>query len=196
MPTLPAPATAADYAAILRDLLPKGRIWPTTGSSDSRMDLLTQALAEELARLHGRVYDVDPLTGAESGAMAESLPSSAVDTLGLWETELGLEPPDPADTTAIRQARAHARYIATGGDTAAYFIGLAAAAGVTVTIANPGFTPWKACTKACYPLYPTSAVFTWAVTGPAATTARMRYIISQLFNKYKPLHTRIVFYWV
>lgn len=89
---------AADgYARQFAALLPPGRTWKLLG--DSKLQKLLLGIADEFARLDGRVDDLQ----------AEAIPSLAVELLADYERELAL----PSDgTNAERQARIVARIIA------------------------------------------------------------------------------------
>lgn len=70
--------TAADYAAMLRKLLPRGIIW--TASPESNLARLLAAFGAELARLEG---DAQRL-------LRELDPQQTLEALEDWEEELGL----------------------------------------------------------------------------------------------------------
>ncbi|WP_207458663.1 putative phage tail protein [Azospirillum sp. SYSU D00513] len=108
-------ATADDYYGLLLGLRPVGPAWPED-------DDLLRAVADGLARVHARslrlIEEADPRTAAE--------------LLPEWEAFAGL----PDDCTAgvdltldERRAALVARLTARGGQSRAYFQGLAAAVG-------------------------------------------------------------------
>lgn len=86
------------YAGMLAQLLPPGRIWRLLG--DSLLAALFAGSADEIGRLDGRVTDLQN----------EADPSTAVELLPDYETELDLEA--GTLTQAERQARVVARRIA------------------------------------------------------------------------------------
>lgn len=96
------------------------------------------SLAQELVRVDER--------GAE--LVTEAYPRTTVELLPDWERVTGL--PDPCNTaeqtTAERQAALQVRLTARGGQSRAYFIGLAATLGFDITITE--FEPAD-CTSAC-----------------------------------------------
>lgn len=116
-------ASTADYANALRQLLPMGAAWETRGTP---LGDLVDALAAELARVEGRV-DV---------LLREADPGQASELLTDWERVLGL--PDrcltEAQTASERRASARTRYTLKGGQSAAFFIALAASMGYVVTV--------------------------------------------------------------
>lgn len=88
--------TANAYARMMTALLPTGRLWRFV---DGLITPLLLGSADELARLDARASDL----------LDELIPTGAVETLPDWERNYGL----PSDgTTAERQARVTARYIA------------------------------------------------------------------------------------
>lgn len=172
--------TVADYADLLRRLSPKGWVWGTGG----RWEQLLTALAAEYARIHGRVVDAD----------AETDPRTATETIAAWERMLGIDA--PAAALADRRLACYARMIATGGQSEAYFIVLAAGLGVTITILAPLSEGWNPGSVCGYPLYAGTARYIWIVTAPAATGADIRTAMEALFNDYKPAHTSVYFSYV
>lgn len=88
---------AAAYARMLAALLPPGKLWQVT--TDSVLGKLLLGLADELARVDGRVDDM----------LDEADPSTATELLPEYERELDL---DEAATDAERRARIVARLVA------------------------------------------------------------------------------------
>ncbi len=179
---------SADYHALVRALMPGGAIWTYGGTADT--DAVLGAFADELARIDERGDQV----------ALEFSPATAVETIDEWEDLLGL--PDPADPSpptvlADRQAAAHAALIARGGQTAAYYIGVSAALGVTVTIQiRPYGDPFVCGVSVCGdPLNSRGASFVWRVVGPAATDAALQDRLEALIERLSPAHTLVEFYW-
>jgi uncharacterized protein YmfQ (DUF2313 family) len=115
---------ADQYREHLQALLPRGAAWPREPGT-----VLTQVLdglAQELARVDLRVENL----------LDEINPRTTYELLSDWERVLGL--PDPCvpagQTTAERRSAVAAKIAATGGQSRAYFIALAAALGYTITI--------------------------------------------------------------
>ena len=181
--------TAADYLDMLRNLSPPGIAF---GGTEGRWDDLLEALAQELALTDASVSDVDSVTGVASGVVAETDPRIAVETIDAWEYQLGIVD-DGTSTLAERQERAHAHMIATGGQSPAYFIALAAALGMTVTITRVLSTGWSCASPPCAPLYAVSARFIWIVHGPAGASLASKTAMQTLFNRLKPAHTVVYF---
>ena len=109
-------------------LLPDGWVWPKR-QQDTLLAALLEPMAGELAQIEQ--------TAAE---MIDELdPRSASVCLTDYERVLG---PDPCgrDTSAMslgdRRTLAHQRWTARGGASRAYFIGLAAKRGITITISE------------------------------------------------------------
>lgn len=116
--------TAADYLLQLQALLPPGPAWPR---DDSPLTRLLTGLAQELARVDGRA----------NGLIEEADPRTATELLPDWERVLGL--PDDCNkyavlTVAQRRLLAAQRLTELGGQSAAYFIAMAA------TLGEPGVT--------------------------------------------------------
>lgn len=193
----PAPASAEDYRELLERLLPPGPIWAQAEGRELAGLLL--AAGDELARIHGRFLAL----------LEEADPRSAVETLEAWERVLGL--PDPAlgqlPTVAERQALAHARWTARGGQSAAYFLELAQALGLAVSI-RPRCQPFRVGrSSAGAPLHSLAWAHGWRVdapNGPAAAFragSRVGYrlddrrqpVLEALFWRYTPAHAVPVF---
>lgn len=115
--------SADQYAQALTALLPPGDAWR---ASDQPLGDLLAGLAQELARIDARALAL----------LEEADPGNAVALLDEWEVVLGL--PDPCltepQTDSQRRAAARARYTLVGGQTAAFYIGLAAQLGYTMTV--------------------------------------------------------------
>lgn len=122
---------AAGYLAHLQALLPPGAAW--TREKEAQLTQLLRALAEELARVDQRAADL----------LREADPRQALEMLADWERLAGL--PDPcapiADTLQERRGAVHAKLVATGGQRRQYYIDLAAAMGVEITITE--FFPFR-----------------------------------------------------
>ncbi|EME69707.1 hypothetical protein H261_11744 [Paramagnetospirillum caucaseum] len=112
------------YARLMLALLPPGRAWPR--DPNSLRGQMVAAQSAEFARIDAAFEQI----------LAERSPATALLLLAEWEAVLGL--PDEctggAETIAERRAAAHARMIATGGQSPAYFVELAKALGYDITI--------------------------------------------------------------
>lgn len=131
-------ATADQYLVHLQALLPAGPAWPREPEAVLTKMLLAQA--DGLARVHNRTADL----------IEEADPRTAYELLSDWERVAGL--PDPcsagiATTLQERRAALVTRLTATGGQSVAYFTGLANTLGYDVTIAE--FRPFECGQSQC-----------------------------------------------
>ncbi|MGE4406033.1 YmfQ family protein [Pseudomonas sp.] len=122
---------AAGYLAHLQALLPPGAAW--TREKEAQLTKLLRGLAEELARVDQRAADL----------LRETDPRTCFELLTDWEKLVGL--PDPcapiAATVQERRGAVAAKLVGTGGQNRQYYIDLAAALGVPVTITE--FLPFR-----------------------------------------------------
>ncbi len=126
---------ATDYTAQLQALLPPGPLWDALRQPGTTAAELVAALAEELARLDARTEDL----------LAELDPRSALELLSEWEAFAGIYDacaPETPETVQERRLAVHAKLTGTGGQTRAYYAGLAAALGYTATIQE--YHPFRA----------------------------------------------------
>lgn len=195
--------TAADFAAALQALLPRGQVWqrdPDTAQA-ATIKALAQVYEQQTQRANQLLDDAFPLT------TYELLPE--------WETTLGLPDPcafDPVSgaspTVAVRRAQVAARVKAQGGQSAAYFIALALALGYPITITH--FMPARTgILRAGSRLNGEGWAHAWQINAPAfnvvnaaagAVTAgeplaswNGTVLICEM-NALKPAHTYIVFH--
>lgn len=157
MPEASYQAAAADYARAILAMLPQGLAWPR--DDDSRLAQAARAMGQVLQRHHARA-----LTLAD-----ESWPPLALELLSDWERVAGLPDPctGPLETVAQRRNALVARLTARGGQSRAYFIGLAADLGYQI-----GITEFRLhnCEMDCEaPIYDEAWLFTWRVDAPAVT---------------------------
>lgn len=148
--------TAEEYREQLLALLPPGQAFPR--ENGTTMDALLDGMSQELARVDARgealIIDANPLTTSE--------------LLSDWERVAGL--PDKCagtleETTQGRRNALVAKLASTGGQSVAYFIGVAAALGYAVTITE--FRPFRAgLSSAGDPLSNGDWRFTWRVNAP------------------------------
>lgn len=115
--------TKADYAAVYRRLQPRGLAWPM--SSGSVWGRLYAAFSRLTVQVHATLVLLT----------RELDPRSASQLLNEWEVFVGL--PDECtvaqSTESERRLAVHTRITATGGASAAYFIGIAEFLGYTGT---------------------------------------------------------------
>jgi uncharacterized protein YmfQ (DUF2313 family) len=187
---------ADDYYALLLGLRPVGPAWP---ADDDQL----RALADGLARAHGRALVLQE---------EEADPRSTSEMLAGWERNAGL--PDPCSpagqTTPERQAALVERLTARGGQSRAYFIGIAAALGYAVEIAE--FRPFVAGrNRIGDPLNgPAEVRACWRVSVGAARIAQFRSGAGRagadrlgrirraedlecIFRRLAPAHTTLIF---
>ena len=190
--------TAADYLEQLKTLLPPGQAFPREAGSTLH-DLL-DGMSIELARVDGR----------GEALPAEANPASTSELLGDWERVAGL--PDKCsgvleETLQGRKAALLTKLTSTGGQSAAYFIELAAALGYTVTIEE--FRPFRAgVSRAGDALTNGAWAYTWLVRAPAVSITEFRAGLSAAgerlrtwgndtleckINQLKPAHTIALF---
>lgn len=136
MALIPGAATAADYEALIRRLLPPGRIWRE--ELGTRFAGLLAGISEEFNRIHAGCLllteEADPRTAnpantATYGGLLED-----------WERLVGMpQPPwlDPPSSTADRRALVAAILQMRGGQDAQYVVDMAAWLGYTVTVVDP-----------------------------------------------------------
>lgn len=194
--------TARDYLVQLQKLLPPGPAW-SGGVGASPGGMLTNLLhgfAEELSRVNNRALAL----------LEESDPRTVSEMLVAWERATGVpDSCEPAVTLTFeqRRLRVYHKWVARGGQTPAYFIAVAAALGVPITIEE--FRPAQAGrTRAGEPVYGVAWWFTWRVFIPGVIIRHARAsvthagerirtwgneIITCVLEKLKPAHTEIIF---
>jgi uncharacterized protein YmfQ (DUF2313 family) len=124
---MPTPAFSnADFHLALQNLLPRGRAW--NKEPGSVQDNVLACFAPTFERN----------TAAGINFIADAFPATAVDMIPEWQLTLGLPDPCAGATPTLIQQRQQivARLTNSGGQSAAYFIGLAGKLGYTVTITN------------------------------------------------------------
>ncbi|MBN8486363.1 MAG: DUF2313 domain-containing protein [Burkholderiales bacterium] len=191
-----AAATKAEYARALQALLPQGDAWQANGTP---LGGLLDAWAAELARLDARCIAL----------LRETDPGAAVELLADWERVLGL--PDPCLTEPITDAQrrlaARSRFTMQGGQSAAFFIALAAQLGYEVTVED---FPTEAAAIAAGISYTGDGwAYTWRVN--VASASAVRYFragastagdrlrewgneqLECLIERYSPAHTTVLF---
>lgn len=118
----------ADYGSQLIKLLPPGSLWFLEQVSDLRA--LLAGLGDELERVRLRGVDL----------INESDPRTATETIGEWETALGLPDAQVPVLSAILAERRSAvvqKLVATGGQNPAFYARLATACGWTLISVTP-----------------------------------------------------------
>lgn len=178
---------AESYARALKKLLPPGALWCLDAVSKLSSSFL--AVGDELVRADAR------------GTMLieETDPRTATETLGDWETMLGLPDADVATipaTTAARRLAVTQKYVRQGGQNAAYYISLAHACGWTIYVGD-GYdqTVFRAGRGRCGDrLYGPSWSFVWRVDVDfAAPVALTNVELEAIIRRVAPAHTVVVF---
>lgn len=185
------------YTRLMLALLPPGRAFPR--DPDSVRGRTYSALAEEFARIDATFEQI----------LTERSPRTAYALLSEWEAVLGL--PDDctggAETIAERRAAAHARMIATGGQSPAYFVEVAKALGYDITITQYR-ARWSGMRRFGQRYGAEDMQFTWRVTATTGTIRPRRhgaayhgepyktwgnYPLVCLIRRLAPAHTTVLF---
>jgi uncharacterized protein YmfQ (DUF2313 family) len=190
--------TAAEYREQLKALLPPGQAFPRD-PGNTLHDLL-DGMSIELARVDGRA----------SVLPQEANPASTLELLPDWERVAGL--PDKCSGTLEETIQGRRNVLltkltSTGGQSAEYFIGIAASLGYTVTIEE--FRPFRAgMSVAGDALTNGPWAFTWLIRAPAVSITEFRAGLSAAgerlrtwgndtleckINQLKPAHTVALF---
>jgi uncharacterized protein YmfQ (DUF2313 family) len=176
------PRSAAEYARALLYALPFGVVWPK--DTDTQQASVAGALSQTFARLDERTLELLDDSPA-GGALVEMLPE--------WESTLGL--PDPCagtlPTLALRQSSVLARLRTSGGQSIPYFVSIAAALGIVVTISE--FRPFCAGQTLPAPVYSDAWAYVWRVNAPASTPSFARLALECTLGRVKPAHTLLQF---
>ncbi|MEJ1411083.1 MAG: putative phage tail protein [Candidatus Sedimenticola sp. (ex Thyasira tokunagai)] len=153
--------TAEHYLTQLQALLPQGLAW--SREPDTNMSRLLAAMAEELARVDGRIDDL----------FKEADPRTAYELLSDWERVAGL--PDSCttavDTTAERRAVLHAKLTNIGGQSRQFFIDLAASLGYAITISE--YQPFVAGSHAGDVVSSDTWHHAWQINAPETTITQL-----------------------
>lgn len=180
---------------MLKALLPRGVLWNLEADSNISKTLL--AAADELARIDTRgddlIREIDPRTTSEL----------------LTDFERVYELPDPClgedQSTPQRIASLVQKVTAVGGQTAEYYIGVAARLGFTITITE--FRKHTVGNKVNDPIYGVAWNFAWQVNAPLNTVGQ--FVVNNtvadplawfgndqlecVIEALKPAHTEVIF---
>lgn len=146
--------TAEDYYDQLCALLPPGPVWYMEQSVVAQGML--HAWAEELARLYNRTLAL----------IEEADPRNTLELLADYERVFGLPTDCMADqvlTLEQRRAMLVSQMVSVGGQSSAYFIALAKAAGYIITITE--IKPHTVMSAVNVPIYGQEWVYAWQVNG-------------------------------
>ena len=192
--------SATDYLWQFQRLLPRGRVWHRGWGTTQAAHLLT--LMPTWAALDARAGELIP----------DAFPCTTTELLPEWEATLGLPDPcvqPPLSTLQQRQAAVCAKFVARGGQSREYFIGIAASLGYEIEIET--FTPFYASHgTANEPLNGPEWAFAWQVTVHSALqvtyfrasassandplTVFGDETLRCIFEALKPAHTTII--WI
>lgn len=176
--------TAEQISQQLAKLAPSGAL---AHALDSGLRKLWLGLADECVRVYGRVNDL----------LNEAHPLTCNELLPEWEAEYDL--PDPcvttAQTTDERKSAVAARVGSVGGQSRAYFIGVAAGMGIAISIIEekPFLIGLNGMGDG---IGGDSYAFTWTVTAPVATSTAQRELLECTFERLKPAYTEVQFQYV
>lgn len=183
------------YARMLKALLPRGALWRL--ESDSVISRVLLAIGDELARIDTRADDF----------LREIHPPTTSELLADFERTYGL--PDPclgeSPSTAQRVASLLAKIASTGGQTPAYYIGIAEALGFTITIDEFHYHDVE--DDVDDPITGEEWVFTWRVNSALETVIHLSVEdtvddalawfgneqLECVLEELKPAHTTILF---
>jgi uncharacterized protein YmfQ (DUF2313 family) len=159
-------ADETDYLWQFQRLLPRGRLWQRGWGTIQAECLLT--LMPTWARLHARAGEL----------VGEVFPCSvAAEMLPEWEATLGLPDCEPFDTIQQRQAAVCAKFSMRGGQSAAYFVALAAAHGYAIQIET--FQAFRVeMNRVEQPLYDAAWDFAWLVISDSTPVTYFRADVS------------------
>ncbi len=153
---MPVPSyTDADFLAAMQSLLPTGPVWPREPDSVQAQTLA--ALAPTYTRQAARATNL----------LSDAFPVRPIELLPEWESTLGL--PDPcagaAPTQQQQQQQVAARFVASGGQTSAYFVKVAATLGFPIGITC--YTPSVFGMSFGAPFGGDAWAHAWQITAPA-----------------------------
>jgi uncharacterized protein YmfQ (DUF2313 family) len=194
---MPLPVTTQDDCTqTLYSLLSTGRLWDYVRTGASRASQMLMGLAVEHSRVNNTIEDLWRQMDPRNALDTDDPTYVSIAMLPRLEALYGL--PDPAigvpATNDERRALLHSRMIATGGQTEAYYIEVALALGVAITIDDPyasgGWTPLA---TPIHPFYTLSVSHSWLVHAPAVTPAATRTALETMITRYRPAHTAVYF---
>jgi uncharacterized protein YmfQ (DUF2313 family) len=175
-------ATKDDYAAALKRLSPRGRLF---GVLSTGLTALYKGIGTPFADLHNRLGAI----------LDEAHPGTANLTLNQWLAEYGLPEPGMAlpPTTAERQALLLAKITTTRGQSKARMLAICAACGVDpVTITEWWAAGWPQDWKVSAPDDVIVARYTTAKFGDKFTAfTGPGLAMQQQLERAKPAHTTI-----
>lgn len=190
--------SSTDYLQQLQALLPYGPAWPKDDAAG--ITRLLTGLAQELARVDGRALQL----------VEEADPRTVAELFGDWERVAGL--PDACavafggdQTVAQRRAALIGRLATLGGQSPAYFIGLAAAIGYAITITE--FAEHSVNDDVIHLLYGSAWAYAWQVNAALNTVTELTVdntaddplaswgnsLLECVIKRLAPVHTPVLF---
>jgi len=187
--------TAAAYLEQLQALLPTGTAWPRDPAAT--LTRLLESWGDGLARLDGRTGQL----------LDEADPRMTAELLADWERVAGL--PDACvaaeQTSAQRRAALYVRLTSLGGQTAAYYLALAASLSYTISVTE--FTPHSVNDDVEHPLYGQPWAYAWQVGARQDSVGVLSVSDSAadplawwgnnalecVISRLKPAHTHVLF---
>ena len=164
--------SVADYTAALQAMLPRGAAWPRDP------DAVQTAVVGALANTPNRV------DASAVALLVDAFPATAVGLLPEWVAALGVL---LVGSTAAQQAAVVSALTGSGGQSIAYFVALAAAAGVAITITQ--YRPWRPADPISLPQRGDAWAHSWHVTYAGAPVPALEAVITQ----FAPAHTVVAF---
>ena len=170
--------TTADYVRAMQALLPRGPAWPR--DVDATLTQVLAGLAGVYAYTNERANNL----------LVVAFPATVDDMLPEWNATLGLPGLTGYSGTDLptQQAQVVAALTDSGGQSPAYFIELAAAFGLTITI--NGYRPYRVRDSVRTPITGPAWAHAWRVFGVYEGDYQPLVI---LFRLYKPAHTVLIF---
>lgn len=190
--------TDSDYLRQLQALLPPGPAWPT--DPEATITALLDGLSAELARVDGRAWKI----------VEEADPRTVAELFADWEAVAGL--PDSCavafggDQTADqRRAALVGRLTTLGGQSPAYFVGIAAALGYAITVTE--FREHTVNDDVTRLFYGAAWNFAWQVNSALNTITEITVdstaaeplaawgnsLLECVIKRLKPAHTTVLF---
>lgn len=195
-PDTEASAGAARIRRMLQKLLPRGLAWPRL--SGTVLGRLLEGMGVEIWRVEQRALEL----------LREADPRTTAELLADWERVAGLPDPctGPLESASARRAALVARLGSLGGQSRAFFIGLAASLGYTVTLAE--FDAFQAGLPVGQPLNGEDWEYAWQVNAPGVSVRDFQVglgvagdalrdwgneLLECAFARAKPAHTVVIF---
>lgn len=190
--------SADDYLAQLQAFLPTGAAWPR--DADAALTQVLAALAAEFSRVDARAEQL----------VDEADPRTTTELFVDWERVAGL--PDACaeafggtQTSTQRRSALIARLVTLGGQSAGYYVALAAALGYAITITE--FHEINVEDDVEYPVYGAPWSFAFQVNAALNTIYHIAVeddveqpiavwgnaLLECMINRYKPAHTVALF---